>query len=55
MADKDLHARLVVHDIEDMSKEDIKRLQSWLRSQAMAINTTNQKEYHRKFTARLFK
>lgn len=55
MADKELHARLVVHDIENMSGKDLQRLIDWLYKLVHDFRTTPQKAFSKKFTARLWK
>ena len=55
MADKELHARIVIHDIDTMSDEDHKSLINWLHKLAHHMRVMNRKEYARKFTARLWK
>lgn len=55
MADKAIHARLVVHDLDTMPPIERRRLISWLRSTATMIETTPQEEFSKKFTNRLWK
>lgn len=55
MADKDVHARLVVFDLDTMEASRKRRLVAWLKKLATDIAKADQKDYARKFTARLFK
>lgn len=55
MADKGIHARLVVHDFPNMSKRERRDLTSWLRNCLNYFEHDDPKAYTEKFTARLFK
>ena len=55
MADKALHARLVVHDFPNMTKKERRDLTSWLRNCLNYFEHDDPKAYTEKFTARLFK
>ena len=55
MADKALHARLVVHGFPNMSKKERKDFTSWLRKQLAYFEHDDPQAYDTKFTARLFK
>lgn len=55
MADKDIHARLVIFDFDKMTKHARQQLENWLRSKADEVRYADQKEYANKYTSRLFK
>lgn len=55
MADHEIHARLVVHDVNTMQPYERKCLVDWLYKLAHDFRTTPPEEFSRKFTARLFK
>lgn len=55
MADHEIHARLVIHDLDTMQPHERKSVIDWLHKLAHNIRTTPQKDFHRKYTARLFK
>jgi len=55
MADKDIHARLVVHNYPNMNKKERQRFKDWLREQLSHFEEDDPQAYATKFTARLFK
>lgn len=55
MADKDLHARLVIHDLEKMTPQERKRVAAWLRIRAEEVLNPDPAGYAPKYTARIFK
>lgn len=55
MADHEIHARLVVHNFEDMPQNERKRLVNWLHKLAHEFRHPPKEGYASKFTARLHK
>lgn len=55
MADKDLHARLVIYDLPTMSRAEVKSLENWLQQKLDEIRTCKQLDYASRYTSRLFK
>jgi hypothetical protein len=55
MADKAIHARLVVHDYPSMTKKERRDFVSWLRKQLSYFENDDPSAYAEKYTARLFK
>lgn len=55
MADKAIHARLVVHDFPKMTDKERKSFTEWLRKQLSYFENDDPQAYSDKFTARLFK
>lgn len=55
MADKAIHARLVVHNFPGMSKEERKCLIQWMERQLSYLKSDDPYVYSEKYTARLFK
>lgn len=55
MADKELHARIVLYDVDTMSDKDHKRLLDWLHKLAYDVRNISRKQLAKKYTARLWK
>lgn len=55
MADKEIHARLVIHDLDNMSPAERKRVAAWLRTRADEVLHPDPAGYAPKYTARIFK
>lgn len=55
MADKAIHARLVVHDYPNMTASERRDFKSWLRKQLSHFEEDDPQAYAKKFTARLSK
>ena len=55
MADKAIHARLVVHDFPNMTRKERRDFTVWLRKQLSYFENDDPQAYAEKFTARLFK
>lgn len=55
MADKAIHARLVVHNFPGMSQRERKDLIHWMERQLSYFKNDDPQAYAEKYTARLFK
>ncbi len=55
MADKDHHARLVIHDLALMPEAERTRLVAWLHTKAYEIRDCKPQDYSSRYTARLMK
>lgn len=55
MADKEIHARLVIHDLSNMPEGERKRVAGWLRNRADEVLNPDPAGYAPKYTSRIFK
>jgi hypothetical protein len=55
MADKEIHARLVVFDLDTMSDHNYARFVKWLKDIVLSIEKDGRENYSKRFTARLMK
>ena len=55
MADKDYHAKLVIHDLGTMNGKVLSNLIKWLEAKAEELNNCNPEDYSKRYTSRLMK